>query len=99
MLREANLWQGRCSCDSRPGLLGGPAAHLFAERTFGGRKRERQHVSSQFLEQNFGQAHKVRGQLTCGDVGGGVGVGQARHLAGDAGLTRSTVAAEVRNPR
>lgn len=38
-------------------------------------------------------------RLTGGDVGGGVGVGQTRHLAGQAGLTGPAVEAEVRNPR
>lgn len=38
-------------------------------------------------------------RLTGGDVGGGVGVGQARHLAGQAGLAGPAVEAQVRDPR
>lgn len=38
-------------------------------------------------------------RLTGGDVGGRVGVGQTRHLAGQAGLAGPAVEAEVRDPR
>lgn len=45
------------------------------------------------------QTHAGGGGLTGGDVGGGVGVGHAGHLAGDAGLAGPAVAAEVGETR
>lgn len=40
-----------------------------------------------------------RSLLTGGDVGGGVGIRQPRHLACQAGLTRPAVETKVRDPR
>lgn len=38
------------------------------------------------------------GRLTGGDVGGGVGVGQSRHLAGQTGLAGPAVETQVGDP-